>query len=42
MFTKQTMIVLLPSILAMYSVSKKWNYLAAAIMILAICAMFHI
>ena len=39
---KQTLIVILPSILAMYSLSKKWNFLAAAIMILAVVGMFHI
>ena len=42
MLTKQTLIVILPSSLAMYSLSKKWNFLAAAIMILAVVGMFHI
>lgn len=42
MLTKQTLIVILPSILAMYSLSKKWNILASAIMVLAMIGMFHI
>ncbi|WP_299447608.1 hypothetical protein [uncultured Phascolarctobacterium sp.] len=42
MLTKQTLIVILPSILAMYSLSRKYTYMAVAIMALAICAMFHI
>ena len=42
MLTKQTLIVIIPSIMAMYSVSKKWNILAGTIMVLAIIGMFHI
>ncbi|MDO4921081.1 MAG: hypothetical protein Q4E64_04555 [Phascolarctobacterium sp.] len=42
MLTKQTLIVILPSMLAMYALSKKWTILASGIMILAIVGMFHI
>lgn len=42
MLAKQTLIVILPSVLAMYALSKKYHYIAATIMIVAMGIMFCI